>query len=54
MALVLAVDWTPADGAAIPESRPFMLFLGITIFVAALNMTWRSPSNGPPNYSGRG
>ena len=40
MVLAYAVNWTPSDDAAIPETRPFMLFLGATIFVAGLTMTW--------------
>jgi hypothetical protein len=46
MVLACTVNWTPPDDATIPETRPFMLFLGITVFVAGLTMTWRYRHNG--------
>ncbi|MBD0305334.1 MAG: hypothetical protein ICV76_02135 [Nitrospiraceae bacterium] len=46
MVLAYAVNWTPSDDAAIPQTRPFMLFLGVTLFVAGLIMTWRCRENG--------
>lgn len=52
MLLACAVEWAPPEDPALPPTRPFLLMLGLLVFVTGRVLRWEWAHGRPADHPG--